>query len=218
MATPFARAPLRNLLWVEGKDDRAVVESLMQAHAVPETFKVQAKDGVEELLSAFPIEVRAPRLGRFGIVVDANGDPRARWEAIRSALLSAGYTAVPEQPAAEGTVLNGGELHPVVGVWIMPDNGSPGALEDFAATLVPENDRLWARAARAVDSIPGDERRFPSGRRSKAHVHTWLAWQEYPGSPMGQAIGKGDLDAGAPIAARFVDWVRRLMLDEERDG
>jgi len=40
-------------------------------------------------------------------------------------------------------------------------------------------------------------------------MHTWLAWQESPGSPMGQAIGKGDLDANAPAAVAFVAWLRR---------
>ncbi len=96
----------------------------------------------------------------------------------------------------------------------MPDNGSPGALEDFAAMLVPAGDALWLRAGEAVDSIPEQARLFPAGRRSKAHMHTWLAWQEQPGSPMGQAIGKGDLDAHAPAAQRFVAWLRRLMVDE----
>jgi hypothetical protein len=31
---------------------------------------------------------------------------------------------------------------------------------------------------------------------------------------MGQAIGKGDLDAHAPAAGRFIDWLRRLMVGD----
>jgi hypothetical protein len=100
------------------------------------------------------------------------------------------------------------------GAWIMPDNGSTGALEDFAAALVPASDTLWTRAGEAVDAIPDEERRFPEVRRSKVHMHTWLAWQEHPGSPMGQAIGKGDLDAQAPAAQRFIAWLRRMMVDD----
>jgi hypothetical protein len=30
---------------------------------------------------------------------------------------------------------------------------------------------------------------------------------------MGQAIGKGDLDAHAALAGRFIAWLWRLMLD-----
>jgi hypothetical protein len=78
---------------------------------------------------------------------------------------------------------------------------------------VPDGDALWTRAGDAIDSIPEHERRFPPVRRSKALIHTWLAWQEEPGSPMGQAIGKRDLDGSAPAAQRFVEWLRRLMLD-----
>ena len=96
----------------------------------------------------------------------------------------------------------------------MPDNGSPGALEDFAAWLVPVEDALWAQAGEAVDAIPFEFRRFPEIRRSKAQIHTWLAWQESPGSPMGQAITKGDLDARAPLAEAFVGWLRRLMVSD----
>ncbi len=100
------------------------------------------------------------------------------------------------------------------GAWIMPDNAAAGALEDFTASLVPPDDALWRRAGEAVDSIPEEHRRFPPVRRSKAHIHTWLAWQESPGSPMGQAITKGDLDANAPAAMEFVGWLRRLFVDD----
>ncbi len=44
-----------------------------------------------------------------------------------------------------------------------------------------------------------------------AEIHTWLAWQEEPGSPLGQAITKRYLDADAPRAQQLMDWVRRLF-------
>jgi hypothetical protein len=45
-----------------------------------------------------------------------------------------------------------------------------------------------------------------------AHIHTWLAWQADPGTPMGLAITKKYLDANAPSAANFLRWVDRLLL------
>jgi len=151
-----------------------------------------------------------------GIVVDANGDVDARWASIRNILLSEGYPEAPDSPAPDGTILSApGRAR--VGAWLMPDNASPGMLEDFAARLIPADDYLWARAAEVVDGIPDEHRRFAAGHRSKAVVHTWLAWQETPGSPMGQAIGQGSLPATAPDALRFVAWLRRLMIDDMPD-
>jgi hypothetical protein len=206
------------LLWVEGKDDSAVTQSLCAAHKLPK-FDVQAKNGVDEILDTFFTRLRAPDADRFGVIVDANGNAQARWDSIRRTLGEEGYLQIPERLERDGMIVPGTRHRPLFGAWIMPDNGSPGALEDFAASLVPNDDVLWDRAGEAVDAIPENDRRFPLTRRSKAHMHTWLAWQESPGSPMGQAISKGDLRADAPAAQRFVAWLRRLMVDDgEREG
>jgi hypothetical protein len=205
----------RRLLWVEGKDDRAVVESLCGFHDVPELFQVREQRGVTELLRGLPLELRAPDLERFGIVVDANGDVTRRWQTIRDILRNEGYERVPDHVQPEGTVITPPARSPWFGAWIMPDNSAPGAIEEFAAALVPADDFLWVHAANTIDAIPEQDRRFPPLKRAKAHIHTWLAWQEAPGSPMGQAITKGDLDARAPLADAFVAWLRRLMVSEK---
>ena len=53
--------------------------------------------------------------------------------------------------------------------------------------------------------------RYPNRHRSKALIHTWLAWQQNPGRPMGTAIKAGYLQHDAPIALAFVAWLRRLF-------
>lgn len=207
--------PPRNTrqLWVEGKDDNAVVQSLCAFHDLPHLFELRVADGVENLMEVLPVQLRARGLERFGMVVDADSDLDARWTAVRDQLIAFGYGPVPSAPSPDGTVL-WAEDRPAFGVWIMPDNVAPGMLEDFAAALVPSGDFLWSHAGRVIDAIPAEHRRFTDGHRPKAQIHTWLAWQEGPGSPMGQAITKGDLDANAPHARRFMEWLRRLMLEE----
>lgn len=214
MPDSSARQRQRRQIWVEGKDDSAVVQSLCRSHQIPHVFSVLSQEGVDELLAAFYTELRAPGMERFGVIVDANGNPQARWDSIRHTLKAEGYENVGKQLQPEGMIVPGTPHRPMFGAWIMPDNGSTGALEDFAAGLVPASDTLWTRAGEAVDAIPEEERRFSEVRRSKVHMHTWLAWQEHPGSPMGQAIGKGDLDAQAPAAQRFIAWLRRMMVDD----
>jgi hypothetical protein len=214
MAAAAGQTRIRRLLWVEGKDDSAVTQSLCAAHELPEAFKVEAKNGIDEILETLFAGLRARNAERFGVVIDANGNAQARWESIRRTLEAEGYDEVPERLEGDGMIVSGTVHRPRFGAWIMPDNGSPGALEEFVAALVPAGDELWTRAGEAVDAIPQDQRRFSAVRRSKAHMHTWLAWQQHPGSPMGQAIGKGDLDAQAAAAQQFVGWLRRLMVDD----
>jgi hypothetical protein len=127
-------------------------------------------------------------------------------------LLQEGYGDLPHDLDVEGTVILQPD-RPRFGLWIMPDNAAPGMLEDFAASLVPAGDFLWTHADAVLSGIPAEHRRFREVERSKAHIHTWLAWQEGPGSPMGQAITKGDLDATAHPARRFAAWLRRLFVD-----
>ena len=100
---------------------------------------------------------------------------------------------------------------PAIGVWVMPDNQLPGKIEDFVARLVPDQDPLLPMAERATQSIPAALRRFSEPDLAKAVIHNWLAWQEEPGSRMGEAFTKRYLDPKAPTALVFVEWVRRLL-------
>jgi hypothetical protein len=204
--------PSRRLL-VEGKDDQHVVWNLCEVHAVPKAFEVRESEGIDPLLDVLAVQLKGSDVERVGVVADADAEIASRWVSIATVLRRHGYDGVPDEPRGPGTIIEQAGK-PRVGVWLMPDNTTAGMLEDFVMALIPADDSLLRRAQAAVDGIPGVERRFTAVHRSKAVVHTWLAWQEYPGSPMGQAIGKGDLDAHAPAAGRFIAWLRRLMLDD----
>ena len=47
--------------------------------------------------------------------------------------------------------------------------------------------------------------------RPKALIHTWLAWQQTPGMPMGQAITARVLSCDSEIAIAFVNWLNYLF-------
>ena len=93
----------------------------------------------------------------------------------------------------------------------MPDNVLPGMLEDFVGYLVPPKDPLWIRPVRSVGQIPATQRRFSSEHTAKAHIHTWLAWQEKPGVPMRTAINNRYLKPETPHAQNLVGWLRQLF-------
>jgi hypothetical protein len=202
----------RRVLLVEGSDDLHVISSLMQHHNVPELFQIVAQEGINALLEALPVRLKASGAKCVGIVIDANTSIDARWASIRSILLNAGYVNVPGTPDALGTIIEDDEK-PRVGIWIMPDNRIPGMLEDFASFLIPSSDTLGRRARVALESIPPEERLFPKAHLSKAFIHTWLAWQEHPGTPMGLAITKKYFDATADGAKLFLQWIERLFIE-----
>ncbi|HEU5370317.1 MAG TPA: DUF3226 domain-containing protein, partial [Ktedonobacterales bacterium] len=100
---------------------------------------------------------------------------------------------------------------PTVGVWLMPDNTLSGMLEDFASFLIPSDDVLWPLAGDVVQQVVIKKRLFPESHLMKARIHTWLAWQEEPGTPLGLAITRRYLDAAAPHAQQLVNWIRQLF-------
>lgn len=131
---------------------------------------------------------------------------------MRENLKNLGYTDVPEEPDPAGTIVGMNQAdRSWVGVWMMPDNQSPGKLEDFARRLVRAGDEgLWDHAGQSTSAAIPLGARFAPKDQIKAHVHSFLAWQEVPGVPMGLAITKRFLDADSTQAVAFVDWLCRL--------
>jgi hypothetical protein len=214
----------QNLLLVEGRDDGHVFRCLLEYYQIPHMFHSQPeyqqppqglihivdKEGIDKLLDTLEVELLVSRERRFGIVIDADTDLAARWQSIRDRLIASGYSTVPEAPYPEGTIVKEGE-RPLVGIWLMPDNKVPGMMEDFISFLVPSGDLLWPLAVDVLQKVIEIDCRFSPMHRSKALIHTWLAWQEKPGTPTGRAITNHYLDANAPHAQKLMDWIRQLF-------
>lgn len=204
----------RRLLLVEGKSDEHVMYALCKRHGVPEKFKIKPAESVEGLLDLLQIEPRASDMERLAAIVDADQDVAARWAAVRARLLKAGYRDVPTAPAPGGTfVVDADAQLPNLALWLMPDNRLPGMLEDFLTFLVPEGDGCLPLVDDFLASIPSECRRFAEIHRAKARIHAWLAVQEEPGKPLGQAITARYLDAEAITASEFLIWLRRALVD-----
>jgi len=202
----------KRILLVEGKDDQHAVYALLKRYQFPDdVFDTIAKDGITVLLESLSVQLKQSGLEVLGILVDADSDLNARWQSLRGILTQAGYS-LPQMPDLGGTILREVD-RPSIGIWLMPDNQLPGMLEDFAARLISPADPLWPRAQSVVDQIPQPERLFPVERTAKAKLHTWLAWQEEPGKPIGLAITTRYLDPNATQAAEFINWLQALFVN-----
>ena len=201
---------LAKVLLVEGLDDQHVIWALLVARDIPETFRVEQKNGIDNLLKVLPIQLKGSAINSVGVVVDADLDIASRWRSLQSILSSAGYSLIPTAPDVGGTIVSEVGL-PTVGIWLMPDNVLSGMLEDFVGKLVPEGDVCFAHAQKITENLPSEVKQYQPGHSAKACIHTWLAWQSDPGTPMGLAVTKKYLNATAPSATSFVDWLGRLF-------
>ena len=204
-----------NRLIFEGPDDKHVVMNLLFNHEhngerLCEHFSEKVKDGVDHLIDTLNEELKATDLGRLGVVLDADTDLAKQWARVTRVLDEHGCLQVPAAPNADGTIVETNDSKKI-GIWVMPDNKSAGALEDFVGKLIAEGDTLWPKAQADVNGIPQADRRFKETYLSKAQIHTWLAWQEEPGTRMGETFKKKYLDPNHPQATAFVNWIRRLL-------
>ena len=198
---------LERVLLVEGPDDKHVVRQLCRSQSVPH-FSIKVAGTVETLLSTVGAEILAPGRKCVGILIDADDDPRRRWEELVD-LLSEEDIRIPGHPNPLGTIVNTAE-GPPIGIWVMPDNGSSGELEDFVQKMIPAGDPVWPKSQRYVNQIPVQHQRFRPGKLLRAQMYAWLATREIPGR-MGAAIGAGDLNIDIEICKNFMEWLRRLF-------
>ena len=202
-------------LLVEGKNDQHVIWNLADRLKLKETFDVEAKDSYPQLIEALPTLLKSTNtLKRVGVVVDADENGEAHWRAIRTILGKSGYySSLPETLPQEGLICQpDDEEQLIVGVWIMPDNRVNGMMEDFVVCMIPEGDRLLDEADATLKHLEENKlNRYKPVHHAKARIHTWLAWQDEPGMPMGTAITCRVLSADKELCGRFVSWLCKLF-------
>ena len=204
----------KKILLVEGVDDENVMKHVCGTRAVGKLDAIKGQGSVDKLLENFSVRLKESDIETLGVVIDADTDVAARWDGLKDRLSKAGYSNIPTVPVIEGTILEPpvGTLLPRFGVWIMPDNQSKGILEDFLRFLVPTTgETLFNYASSCVDNIPAGEQRFKALYKTKALMHTWLAWQEEPGKPFGTAITARYLDSSLPQADILASWLKKLF-------
>ena len=199
------------LLLVEGRNDCHVVMALANARGLERRFGIYECGNKGLVLSRLnALVISAQKLEILGAVLDANAVGAARcWQSVRQKLGRYSYK-FEEGPEIGGSIVSGERGEPRLGIWIMPDNENPGNLEGFCLSLLSEAES--AAAQEAVDlGVARGVATFKPSQRSKAIVHTFLAWQDEPGRPLGQSITGGRLAGSAEMAGLFVSWLERLF-------
>jgi hypothetical protein len=189
------------LLVGEGADDCYFFDALRSQLGIPEdafqieTFAPVADEGgksrMPEYLSVLEAREGFGRLKALGVVVDADTSAEATLDSLKSHLIANKYG---------GNVAHAKIVpisHPLnsrlaVGVFVMPDGESSGALEDlFIAAIREVSTRTSDHAIDCVDRLvecvdPTGE--MVSSRRSKMTLYAWLSTRERPAVRPGQAV------------------------------
>ncbi|MCC5874965.1 MAG: hypothetical protein JJU11_01980, partial [Candidatus Sumerlaeia bacterium] len=163
------------------------------------------------LMNELPTHVKAAT--HLGIIVDANGSPSDRWNAVKDRLYKSGIE-IPSEPTHQGVIANGMEPGWKVGIWMMPDNSNSGALEDFLLQLIPQKqEALKHHAGSSTEKALNLGGTFENLK--KATLYTWLAWQEVPGLPYGTAIKSRYFETTSSLSSSFRSWFQDLFLPDE---
>lgn len=192
-------------LLVEGNDDKHVIMSLCQKFTVTENFEIIDCKGIDKLFEQIPVRLKQSGFETLGIIIDADTEIKNRWNTIQSIFLNIGIT-LPDEIPNDGLILKTNNV--IIGVWIMPNNNLNGMLEDFISFLIPKEDKLMPIASQTLEAIESENlNKYIPPHRSKALIHSWLSWQEDPGTPMGLAITKKFLSTQEEICKRLIGWL-----------
>ena len=210
MPHPDERASHR--LLVEGPDDLQFVRALWKLRHEDRTFWIEVKQGTSSLLKGIRGEIESEERTAVGIMIDANGDVRTRWEEIRQRLTTVDIIGIPKNPASGGSIMmTNGQTR--IGVWIMPDNISAGSLENMIEHMINDDkisqlSRDFISDAQAVTQV-----RYTPSKRKKAEVRAWLATQAEPGR-IEYAIEHGILDVDGELLERFCSWLEQRFKED----
>ena len=203
---------------MEGDTDRGVIARLMEANGVEwpdppnSPVFIDSRGGIDEILEpgVLKAEIGASGLEALGIVIDANGDAKTRWDDLREWCRNE-FPELPDEIPEQGLeiVHSGG---PRFGIWIMPDNRLSGMLEDWLVRMIPKASApLYELARNCVSDSKRYGAPFKEAHRTKAELHTWLAWQDEPGLRLYDALIHRVLDPERTESQPFVTWFRSLF-------
>ncbi len=126
----ICKSEAEQVLLVEGKDDCHVILALAQYYRLAENFGIYECGNDARVLQRLNALIPSPdpvRPKAIGVVLDAT---EGRWAQFTGKIAHHRYE-IPALPDPNGTIIEGDDTKPTIGVWIMPDNSNEGMLEDF---------------------------------------------------------------------------------------
>ena len=196
------------LLLVEGRDEANLFDAFIEHRFGGERrseIQIIAAGGKNKFsgnLNAIARASRNVRVRAIGAVRDADDDAGGAFRSVCDHLSNAGY----EPPAAHGGL---SDATPAVGVFIVPDGDTPGAVETLC------------RRSREGDAVSGcvegymsclhEHGAMRSGNRDKTFAHAYLAATDDPVARVGEGALQGAWDFDSDAFADLSAFLRQLL-------
>lgn len=217
-----------HVLLVEGYADRDFFNQICKAVNLNKCPKIQVatpqdyqsprntKEDVFKLLPSFlkKIEDSDNYLERLAIVVDADKEEHGfgyekTIERVKEIVEKHDFALTKNKE--NGLIFKHSDGLADFGLWIMPDNGNEGILEDFIKQCVSTSERnLFNHAVQIVSEIPAPK--FKSHHSIKAEIATWLAWQNPPGRGFYCTIEDKLLDTSHSLFQELENWLKQVFI------
>ena len=194
------------LLLVEGRDEVNLFDALIRRRFGEErrseiqVIDAGGRDRFPGNLNAITLASRNVRA--VGAVRDADDDAGGAFRSVCDHLRNAGYAP----PAAHGGF---SDATPAVGVFIVPDGDTPGAVETLC------------RRSREGDAVSGcvegymsclhEHEAMRSGNRDKTFAHAYLAATDDPVARVGEGALQGAWDFDSDAFADLAAFLRQLL-------
>jgi len=183
------------ILACEGRDDRAFVESML-AHLGIVDRRIDEYRGKSQLgryLLGLRDSADFRTVRALGVLRDADDGPDRAWQSVTDSLRRLGLPS----PAAPGQVRIGpceiDGVERTIGVFIVPDGQSPGALEELCLRAVRDDLALQCTDEFLACVVTRSGVACPQQDAAKARLNAWLASRRNPTLRLGQAIASGDI-------------------------
>lgn len=223
----------KNILLVEGSNDKAFFERLCNKHGLKYIVQVSnpvdfvsssqggfnSKQGViNSLKTLLPLlEDDDSAINKVAIILDADitGNNNGGFSStINQIEVKAGeFKYNKHSHCNPGIELKHSDKNmPALGVWVMPDNKSDGTIENWIKDNIIESERrLFEHACNVVSNLPITK--FSGSSVAKAELATWLSWQNQPGRTVAYTLKDGNelIDVNDVKYLGLVDWLTKFF-------
>ena len=212
----------KRILLVEGEADKSFFEIICKKlglHTIVEVAApkdiTNARNGKWHAIKLLPILIKyladeEMELTHLAVVVDADrvadgNGYKNTIDKVTEFVAQEGY-ALSSNPVAGVLFEHNGDLADF-GLWVMPNNGKEGMLEDWIKSCI-HSDELFTHAQEVVDTLP--QTKFQPIHISKAEVATWLAWQNPPGHGLYRSVKDELIDTNSAPYNELSNWLNHI--------
>lgn len=213
------------VLFVEGSSDKTIVKEILNTYlphwqitrrrsgSSQSQINIQDLQGIRNITpDKIFNQLADPNVPALGIVIDADSSASDQWQEICRTCQSVEQLrsiSFPNQIPENGFICSVSDDQKF-GIWMMPDNRSPGMLETLLSQLIPsDRENLWIHLQNSVSQAKQLGATFDDKHLDKAHIYTWLAWHHKPGAWL-KTGERAVFNFDHPQVHAFVDWLKTL--------